>query len=368
MPNQITIKQFSFSDSELERIWMDLEFKNPPFIFQTYNWCKNWYDKVGRYDDDSIPLVLVVYFKQDPVALFPLVLRQKRSLKIISFLGGDQSDYNSILHGQLDIEFQEVWDEVLRNLPKFDLISLNRIPEKIGVNDNVLCSLSGMVFLEEAHHIDFSLIEDEDHVVSKRSKKDIQRMMRRLSDHGVLEMRIAQSDKDFQKVIGHTLEQKERRYLDTGARNILSNPQVKNFYKTLFQLDSEDIKIHLSSLHLKGDILSTHLGFIYENRYYYIFPTFEEGNYVKYSPGRVLLYELVNISLRSGIQVFDMTIGSEDYKKKWSNGSLQIYDYYHCATFKGQVYMLIQSLIAYIKKSPRLKSYFLRINQYIRFY
>ena len=69
-----------------------------------------------------------------------------------------------------------------------------------------------------------------------------------------------ETEKDFKEIIKKTISQKEKRYLDTGARNILSDPLISDFYKSLYNINSERIKIHLSYLKLDEEILATHLG------------------------------------------------------------------------------------------------------------
>ena len=96
------------------------------------------------------------------------------------------------------------------------------------------------------------------------------------------------------------------------------------------------------------------------NRCYYLFPTYD-ANYKQFSPGKILLNELVNDCKNNNLKYFDLTIGSEDYKKKWSNNMMN-----SCSTLKsinlnGYVYILFIRVKMYIKSKSFNNSYINRI-------
>ncbi|SEA35869.1 Acetyltransferase (GNAT) domain-containing protein [Acidovorax soli] len=64
-----------------------------------------------------------------------------------------------------------------------------------------------------------------------------------------------------------------------------------------------------------GDVLiAAHLGLLGGGRLHYWFPVYEPGH-AKYSPGKVLLAEIMKRSEQLGIQVIDFGEGHADYKE-----------------------------------------------------
>ena len=107
-----------------------------------------------------------------------------------------------------------------------------------------------------------------------RLLKDNARTVRRLSEQGELKYHIAKNSSQYSSIIESSLIQKESRYLLTGTINILSDYNVKLFYKGLFENLGQDINVHLSVMSLNNEFMATHLGVVYKNRFYYLFPTF----------------------------------------------------------------------------------------------
>ena len=178
------IKEFSINDPNLEIIWKKLEDGSSPFIFQTFDWCKNWFDKVGTHNQQEKFIILVAFENNKPLVLFPFVLKSNRLFRKVEFFGGDQSDYNSPLYSTLNFSFSDLWKEVLKSLPAHDLMILKRIPEFIEVNKNPITSLTNIKVTGNAQYLNLDPDEIKENFISKRSKKDIERMIRRLSELG----------------------------------------------------------------------------------------------------------------------------------------------------------------------------------------
>ena len=67
-------------------------------------------------------------------------------------------------------------------------------------------------------------------------------------------------------------------------------------------------------------------------------PTYEGGEWVRYSTGRLLLLELIKWSIENGLKYFDFTIGGEAYKKEWCDIEDNLYELINPVSFKGQFY------------------------------
>ncbi len=103
-----------------------------------------------------------------------------------------------------------------------------------------------------------------------------------------------------------------------------NDPNVCGFYMGLVKdLSSSDI-LELSVLYLNNDIIAMHYGFVYNNRYYWYTPT-HNYQYEKYSPGKLLVAELVKTSIERKINVFDFLRGNEKYKYFWTDKEIKLF-------------------------------------------
>ena len=124
------IKIFPNLDPELKEYWENLENSADCYCFQSYDWFENWL-KIYREGNDKFSLcVVMILSNSKPICILPFEVEKKSYIKILKWAGGDKSDYFSpILYKNLSLnkeEFIYIWKEIIRKVPKTDLIYLNK--------------------------------------------------------------------------------------------------------------------------------------------------------------------------------------------------------------------------------------------------
>ena len=66
------------------------------------------------------------------------------------------------------------------------------------------------------------------------------------------------------------------------------------------------------------------------------------------------------------LRIFDLTVGDELYKKKWSNRISPIYEHISAVSFSGNIYLLAKRVKEYIKTTPVIGSVVKRIYNFFR--
>ncbi len=358
MTSQVRI--YRAFDSDMEEVWHRLQGDCDYFMFQTYEWLAHWQHTIGDHSYGIEPCVAVVSDSGGPVALFPFGVRKIFGVRVLEFLGGVQSDYNAPLissAGPSPGQFTQLWNSVMEALPAHDVRSLVRMPETCGGFRNpVLDAVPS--FCEGASYgatLPDSWEEFRQRLPSK-FQKDNARMIRRLSEKGHFEFVVAATVSEFNEIVEVMFSQKEQRYKETGARNILADPHTRDFYRGLGELVAEDAKVHLSALVVNGEILATHLGAVHNGRFYYLFPTFAGAAWSKYSPGRLLLEKLVQWAIDNRISIFDFTIGGEAYKNIWCDSEMNLYRAVEVRTFRGRFFDRAQRLIYWVKTNQKARA------------
>lgn len=363
---QLKIRIFNYFCKDLEVIWSDFQRLSDDgcYVFQTYEWIEYWFYTVGKKNYSMLPLIITVFDDEDAIAIFPLGMYTKYSARIIEFIGGGQSDYNTpIVSSKVDLKnYNDIWNMVLNELPAYDILNLQRIPHKVVERDNLFLKVACVNKTGSTYSLKLPKSSDNlSSVVSKRLLKDNARMVRRLSELGQLKYSISSNRDEYNAIIEITLQQKTDRYLLTGVRNLLDNENIYSFYKGLYDGLSKSLNVHLSSLTLNGEVLATHLGIVYGKRFYYLMPTFSQGDYEKFSPGRLLLDFLVKNSIEEKLEVYDFTIGSELYKKKWCDNEMNIYSHQSYTSSKGFLFLFVLKIILFLKNNPTTRSLLMRI-------
>lgn len=343
----------SFED-DAKAAWLKLERSGEYYVFQRLSWLMHWQQTIGAAYGIE-PIIIVAFKNKEPIAIFPLCLHRFFGVRVIKFLGGDQTDYNAPIVFPDHIstqEFVEIWNAMLELLPAHDVRHFTRIPEYLDATNNLLFlnvpnkKTDGNAY---SKNLAPSMRDFSQHI-SRKLLKDNARMIRRLSEIGDFEIFESKSEEEYQKIIEVTVLQKTRRYLETGVRNILFRNSVRQFYTGLNAAITGGPKVHLTALKVGNQILATHLGVYDRGRYYYLFPTFDSGALSKYSPGRLLLEYLIKLSIKKGLNVFDFTVGGEAYKQQWCDTKMRLYCVLEANTLRGCLYLWLQSSVSWVKR------------------
>jgi len=82
----------------------------------------------------------------------------------------------------------------------------------------------------------------------------------------------------------------------------------------------------LDILLIEGSEAALVFGIVIRDRYYYLIPTYS-SKYANYSPGSLLILEIIEDLRVSGVKVFDFMNSLEPYKLKWTDSVLLRYKY-----------------------------------------
>ncbi len=157
-------------------------------------------------------------------------------------------------------------------------------------------------------------IQNEEQLYSALPTKlrgDIRRQIRRLNEQGDLSFKTYSTYDEALTTFNDFIEAHRNRW-----PNAYKAP---HFHENLIKMGVPSSLVHFSSLNIDGNPIAWHLGFQYNNRYYYYMPA---GNmeYAKFSPVKVHLFHLMSKAVEVNMSVFDHLRGDENYKGGWSNG------------------------------------------------
>lgn len=332
------IKIYNQFNLELKNFWIELEKKSDISVFQTFYWNKSWYETIGNNKKTQLNIVLI--FRNDiPVIILPFILTKSFGVNIISFIGDQQSDYLfPLISSSLDIDFKQTWSLVTQSLPKHDLIYF----EKYTLfRNHANINFASVLKLKEFNISHSSTLPKTFEIFNiklrSKLKSDINRQKRRLSKLGELKFEIITNNNDFKKLVPEMISQKRKRYKKTNVPDPFINEDVQDFYINFIDSKTEELIPHYSILKLDDKIIATHWGVIHKNRFYYLMPTYSV-DFMVYSPGKILLYFLIEESIAQQLEIFDFTIGGENYKNEWCDDSLEIFYYLSSVSFKGIFY------------------------------
>jgi CelD/BcsL family acetyltransferase involved in cellulose biosynthesis len=349
-------------------VWLDFQEKGDLYLFQTLEWLENWFHHIGTSAAVE-PCLVAVFDETAPVYFFPMGIVRKRWGRTLVWLGGDLCDYGAPIvvpkspgegnDAFGDVDFPSVWAEILRRIPTIDVIWLVRIPERIDGRPNPMCRLKCDAYHSRAYATKLVGTWDEiyeTHAGPKTRSTD-RRKARRLAEIGEVSWTITDGGDDaaFRRITETMIEQKERRYREIRARNVFHDQAHRKFFSHPVDSLVRTRRLNLSELSVAGRIVTTHWGMVYRDRFYYFMPSFAEGSWARFSPGRLLLFRLLQWCVDRGSTVFDFTVGDEAYKTDWCDEEMVLYQYFAPRTAKGRLFGIFYAVyLGVVRNKPLL--------------
>lgn len=358
----------------IEREWREFETRADCTVFQTYDWLATWQNRIGN-PAGIVPLV-VVGRDQDRRILFilSLMLASHGPWRRLSWLGSDLCDYNAPMLAahfsqRIDPErFVDLWRDVtrlVRRHVRYDLIDLQKMPQRIGAQQNPFLNLKVIAAASGAHST--ALGKDWDaFYAAKRSAATRQRdrnKLKRLTAHGEVRFTTAEREEDIAGTLDWLLDQKTQSLARMGISSPFGRAQTRQFY--LDVATSPSRRADVSRLDIGPVVATASFGLIFRGAYHYLVASYQSGELARFGAGNVHLHHLLRRAIDLGLDRFDFTIGDEPYKQNWCDVEEKLYDHVSAATLRGalavSVLGLLRRLKRVIKREPVLWNAFVRL-------
>lgn len=339
-----------------EAAWRSFEQNADATVFQRFDWINEWYRHIG-VGKKVIPIIVFVSnLDGEMLLLFPLAI-DRRGLARLTWLSDHVCDYNGpILHRQFYHRvafehFDKVWRSVLDAIRehghRFDLVQLEQMPERIGLEKNPFASLPSISPYFAAYAA--TLMPDWDQfysvkVSSRKSRQTDRRKRRNLAaERGPVEFVEADLDRpeDVERTIEALIRQKQQSYVRLRVPDLFAEPGYRRFlYGLVNNVHLRDV-VHLTRLDAGHEMAATGLCLRHDGRYHLWMATYDEA-FGRHSPGRLHLHEMLQYAIHNKMQYFDFTVGDESYKLDWSDIRLPLLYYYEGISLRGIVYVWLQ--------------------------
>ncbi|MGK0437181.1 MAG: CelD/BcsL family acetyltransferase involved in cellulose biosynthesis [Paracoccaceae bacterium] len=345
--------------------WHQFESTAEHYLFQSYSWQHCWYDKVGHTKVE--PRIIVVRQGSNAtVLLLPLCIQRRRGLRELTFMGGLVTDYHAPMIAAdwqpSEIEFVALWQQIRLAVSGFDLVWFEKQPKLVN---NVVNPLSRLfqkeMALSHSLTLDAPWQELYQHKVSKRIRADSRRQLKRLNEVGELKFEVEVTAERASQIIDKMIEQKRSRYKNMGVYDLFDEVGYQQFFTSLHQHWQAPGKVHISAFSVNDTIIATHWGLVDQARFYYLMPSYEAGDWAKFSAGRLLLEEMIQWSIDNGLQEFDFSFGDEAYKKSWCDVSTPLFLSVQANSILGKSAYLAWSLSEKLKSIKWLKALVQRV-------
>ena len=288
------------------------------------------------------PLFIWGHVDGEVEVFFPLILWEKNwkgaFIKSIVPVGYSDYDYHDPLFSRTitDVEKESFWSDLMIFLTHCDA----DVIEIDGIRDYMISTLAIWQKDEICPCLDLSELNNEEELqffLKPKLRGDVRRQIRRLTEQGNLELN------EYYDHVPYGLFED---FMKAHSRKWPNAYKAPGFHPALINMIHGNSPVHFSTLNLNGKTIAWHLGFKYNNIYYYYMPI---GNheYEKYSPAKIHLYYLLAKFIKRGYTLFDHLRGSETYKDGWSNRQIYVN---HIRVYNKKATTKLKLLVLKIKK------------------
>ncbi|MBX3447246.1 MAG: GNAT family N-acetyltransferase [Parvibaculaceae bacterium] len=359
----------------LKAVWQALEREGDATPFQSFTWLSAWQRHIGTAQ--RVKPAIVVGWDSEGGALFilPLGIAQGVVINTLVWLGEGLCDYQGPLLAK-DLcrhvtasQFPALWETIREMLPSHQIVTLSRMPERIGGQANPFMALGSMRRHASSAHLtkinaDWSAYYSEKR--SSGSKKRDRQKRRKVEELGEVNFVVPSTAEERLATLETLVAQKSVAFARMGVANIFEKPGHLDFYRELAGSDEASELLHVSHLSVGGEIAAASCGLSMAGSYFYVLASYDEhAEAARFGPGVIHLMELMEHAAGTGHQVFDFTIGDESYKDCWCEVEVPLYDYFEPSTLAGWAgigpRIALLQIKRFVKQTPVLWQGFTRL-------
>ena len=318
--------------------WLELERNGLSTPYQHFALVSCWFEYLGKAA--GVTPHIVVGEDERGRALFLLPLGRERigPLTVARFAGGKHSNSNLGLWRRdyaptvTRVDLDRIVGLIGRVDPSVDLLVLLNQPMEWDGVANPLAHLPRQDSPSSSHRgklaPDFDALFQES--MSSARRKKLRNKERALSKHGPIRYWRAETPDDVQRVLEAFFSQKAERMKELGLANVFAEAGVRKFIEAAATpadagaTGASSIEFYAASV--GGVIVATFAGIASDHRFCGMFHSMISGELSHYSPGELLLVNVVRMCCERGYTTFDLGIGEAAYKKTFCGEAEQLFD------------------------------------------
>jgi CelD/BcsL family acetyltransferase involved in cellulose biosynthesis len=241
---------------------------------------------------------------------------------------------------------------------RHDWIEFEKMPQTVGVQVNPFTYLDVAPNANSAHITQLG-DEWETFYRAKRSSATRRRdraKRKRMSGFGEIRFVTAAGANDVRQTLDTLWAQKKQIFARKGIADLFSQPGYRELFDEFASSPQTRHLVHVSRVEIGTTCAAANFAIIFGDCYYHLLSSYCDGQLTRHGPGVLHLRELLAYAIKSGLRLFDFTIGDEKYKLEWSDLRLSLYDYSVAVTCRGLpascVSVVRRRIKRFIKQTP----------------
>jgi CelD/BcsL family acetyltransferase involved in cellulose biosynthesis len=326
---------------QAEPIWRGLEaqFSTP---YQRFDFLKPWQRRVGEREGLTPFIVIARDAENRPLLLLPLVLRHDHGVRVVSFMGGKHATFNMALW---DRDFAadatrsdlDALISAIRGRSEADVLALNQQPLCWRDLRNPMALLPHQPSANDCPLM--TIVPDQPPTarISNSFRRRLKGKERKLQALPGYRYGVAAGDADIRRLLDAFFRIKPLRMAEQKLPNVFAEPGVEDFIRDacMAQLSGGGHVIDIHALECDDEVIAIFAGVADGHRFSMMFNTYTMSGNSRYSPGLILMRDIIDHYAERGYRALDLGIGSDDYKRLFCKSDEPIFDSFIPLSLRG---------------------------------
>jgi len=318
--------------AQAEAIWRALEaqFSTP---YQRFDLLGAWQRRVGERENFCPFIVIARDAERRPLLLLPLALRHRHGTRAACFMGGKHTTFNMALW---DREFADgataadlgVLLAGIRERAAADVLALTQQPLRWRGVANPMALLPHQPSVNDCPQMAIAEAAAPAMLISNSFRRRLKGKERKLQALPGYRYYVATSDTEIKRLLDWFFSIKPRRMAEQKLPNVFAEPGVEDFVRDacMAPLSAGDRIIDIHALECDDEVIAIFAGVADGHRFSMMFNTYTMSGNSRYSPGLILMRNIIDNYAGRGYRALDLGIGSDDYKRLFCKSDEPIFD------------------------------------------
>jgi CelD/BcsL family acetyltransferase involved in cellulose biosynthesis len=331
--------------SEAEAVWRTLEV-DPQFstAYQRFDFLKPWQQQVGAREN-ALPFIVIAYdAERRPLLLLPLALRHKHGVRAACFLGGKHTTFNMALWNR-DFAVAATADDLralisaIREHAGADVLALAQQPLRWRDLPNPMALLPNQASANDCPLLSMVPGAAPTTLISNSFRRRLKGKERKLQNLPGYRYHVATAESEIKRLLDWFFAIKPLRMAGQKLPNVFADPGVEDFIRAacMAQLSGCSRVIDIHALECNEEVIAIFAGVADGHRFSMMFNTYTMSRNSRYSPGLILMRNIIDHYAGRGYCALDLGIGSDDYKRLFCKSNEPIFDCFIPLSLRGEV-------------------------------
>jgi CelD/BcsL family acetyltransferase involved in cellulose biosynthesis len=278
--------------------------------------------------------------------VLPLVRRRQRGVTTLEFADLGPCDYNAVVYDPDEAALLDadatLPQRIAAVLPRHDVLALDKLTGDDPLLDRLFADTSRSPMRQSAYPTrlggDWNTWRTAKVDNSLRRELDMKR--RKLARSGNVQFLELRDPDAIERAFEALRRYRAARFKTIGAPDVLNNPIVFAFYRTMAIDGAREGFARTQALYLSGEPIAVQFGLVRNGVYSMLMIGPDIARHKRLSPGLLAIDDALRASFEAGDKIYDFTIGDHPYKLQFGAQAIPLYEWHRAPTFLGRTALL----------------------------